>query len=265
MKPYPDRIEQQIYAFFGYKPELAGLTSAKEILALLLQEVPESQAAQRERLLDDCDEMVGALVDTHCTGKSEESWALDELGLGIKGIFGFEPKDLESAQNPDELVKRIYDQVEEVIAKREKEMGKDVLVTAFRHFYLRQIDKQWLEHLAGMEHLRSGIGLRGYGNRDPKQEYKREGYDMFTEMMGNIKSNVLENTFHVAIENKEDAQRISMPRQNRRTSEGRGGEGGAPREKPQKPQTVKREQPKVGRNDPCPCGSGKKYKKCHGK
>lgn len=87
---------------------------------------------------------------------------------------------------------------------------------------------------------------------------------MFTEMMGNIKSNVIESTFHVVIENKEDAQRISLPRQNRKTTEGRGGDNGSPKEK-QKPQTVKREQPKVGRNDPCTCGSGKKYKKCCGR
>ena len=264
VKPFPERIEQQVYAFYGYKPVLTDSMSPQEILEVLLKEVPESQAAQRERLLDDCDELVGTLVDTHASGKSEDSWSLDELGHAVKGVFGFEPAGLAEAPNPDDMVKRIYDQVEETIARREKAMGKDVLITAFRHFYLRQIDKQWIDHLAGMEHLRSGIGLRGYGNRDPKQEYKKEGYDMFTEMMSNIKSNVLENTFHVAIENKEDAQRISMPRQNKRTVEGRGGEGGAPREKPQKPQTVKREQPKVGRNDPCPCGSGKKYKKCCG-
>ena len=110
---------------------------------------------------------------------------------------------------------------------------------------------------------RSGIGLRGYGNRDPKQEYKREGYDMFTEMMQNIKVNVLTKTFHVQIENKEDAQRISMPRRTTRTIEGRGSMGGGPAER-KKPTTVKRDQPKVGRNDPCPCGSGKKYKKCCG-
>jgi preprotein translocase subunit SecA len=115
-----------------------------------------------------------------------------------------------------------------------------------------------------MDNLRAGIGLRGYGNRDPKQEYKREGYEMFTEMMANIKVNVLEKTLHVKIERQEDAQRIAMPRRAQRTIEGRGGEAGdRPRERV-KPSTMKREAPKVGRNDPCPCGSGKKYKKCHG-
>ena len=143
-------------------------------------------------------------------------------------------------------------------------MGKDVLLTAFRHFYLREIDKQWLDHLAAMDNLRAGIGLRGYGNKDPKQEYKREGYEMFTEMMSNIKVNVLEKTLHVKIERQEDAQRIAMPRRTQKTIEGRGGEVGDGPQERRKPSTKKRETPKVGRNDPCPCGSGKKYKKCHG-
>jgi preprotein translocase subunit SecA len=116
-----------------------------------------------------------------------------------------------------------------------------------------------------MDNLRAGIGLRGYGNRDPKQEYKREGYEMFTTTMQNIKYNVIEKTFHVRIESKEDVQRIAVPRRMTRVVEGRGAMGGyADSGEPQKPRTVKREAPKVGRNDPCPCGSGKKYKKCCG-
>jgi preprotein translocase subunit SecA len=87
---------------------------------------------------------------------------------------------------------------------------------------------------------------------------------MFTEMMANIKANVVQKTFHVRIENKEDVQRISMPRRGGKTVEGRGAAGGGPAERQQQ-STVKREARKVGRNEPCPCGSGKKYKKCCGR
>jgi preprotein translocase subunit SecA len=206
--------------------------------------------------------MVAKLVGEHCSGENEDSWSVDELSRAVNGVFGITPA-VEKTKNTDSLAESLYDQVEAVITAKENEFGKDVLIAAYRHFYLRQIDRQWIDHLAGMEHLRAGIGLRGYGNRDPKQEYKREGYDMFIEMMNNIKSNVLESTFHVSIEKKEDVQKIAPPKQERRTIEGRGGEGGAPAERV-RPHTVKREEPKVGRNDPCPCGSGKKYKKCCG-
>ncbi len=259
-------LERQIYAFFGYKPELNDLEDPRELLAKLIETVPRSVAAQRERLLDDMDHVVSALVEEYCSGKHEEGWNLEELAQAVQGKFAFTPQDLQSKQSTEDVAQAIYDQIEEVIAAKEEEMGMDVLVAAFRHFYLREVDKQWLDHLAGMDHLRAGIGLRGYGNRDPKQEYKREGYDMFTTMMDNIKANVIEKTFHVRIENKDDVQRIAVPRRMTRVVEGRGAMGGEPREaaSTEKPTTVKREAPKVGRNDPCPCGSGKKYKKCCG-
>ena len=262
----PALLEQQIYAFFGHKPDLNGAKTPTEYLDQLIETVPQSLAAQRERLLDDADEVVSNLVEEYCGAETEEGWNLEELKQAVQGKFAFSPKDIGSPQHREALTKVIYEQVEAVIKAKEEEMGMDVLISAFRHFYLREVDKQWLDHLAGMDHLRSGIGLRGYGNRDPKQEYKREGYDMFTTMMSNIKINVLEKTFHVRIESKDDVQRIAVPRRMTRVVEGRGAMGGGAttQEAPQKPRTVKRETPKVGRNDPCPCGSGKKYKKCCG-
>ena len=260
----PERIEAQIYTFFGVKPPIENMSDPREILDVLLSVVPKSQASQRERLLDNIDDIITALVDDNCIKGKEGAWNMENLAREIHAQMAFTPTGLDDAKTIDEVADNIFEQVEQLIATKEQEMGKDVLITAFRHFYLKEIDRAWLNHLEAMDHLRAGIGLRGYGNRDPKQEYKREGYDMFTEMMFNIKSNVLRKTFFVNIENKEDAQRISMPRRTRQTTEGRGNIDGGPAEKKQKPTTVKRDQPKVGRNDPCPCGSGKKYKKCHG-
>jgi preprotein translocase subunit SecA len=262
-----EQIEHHIYSFFGVKPQLEGVEDPRAILERLMEVVPRSVAAQRERLLDDVDNVLSEAIDEHCTSDHEEGWDIEGLKKAVLRKFAYEPDGFDHYKNVDDLAEGVYAQVEKTIAAKEETMGMDVLIAAFRHFYLREIDRQWLDHLAGMDHLRSGIGLRGYGNRDPKQEYKREGYDMFTAMMSNIKSSVLEKTFHVKIENKEDVQRIAMPRRTRKTVEGRGALGGdgGPAEAPQKTTTVKRDAPKVGRNDPCPCGSGKKYKKCHGK
>ncbi len=261
----PERLEAQIYSFFGHKPDLEGLETPKEMFERLVENVPVSVASQRERLLDDVDDVVAGLVDDYCAGDHEGEWNIEEMKQASQGKFAFTPTGLESLPSRDEIAESIYGQVEKVIASKEDEMGMDVLVSVFRHFYLREVDKQWLEHLAAMDHLRSGISLRSYGNKDPKQEYKREGYDMFTAMMGHIKANVLEKTFHVQIEKKEDVQRIAVPRRMTRVTEGRGATGDQAGPQPaQKQTTVKRDQPKVGRNDPCPCGSGKKYKKCHG-
>jgi preprotein translocase subunit SecA len=127
---------------------------------------------------------------------------------------------------------------------------------------LQVIDHHWKDHLLAMDHLRDGIGLRGYGQKDPLIEYKREGFDLFAGMMERIKSDTLDRLFHVqAVRN--DPEHTAPPpppvmtRPQPRLTLNRG-------EEPVGTQTVQRNDDKVGRNDPCPCGSGKKYKKCHG-
>ena len=261
---FPDRIAQQVYTFYGMRPDFKGLETPQEIHARLMDTVPHSQATQRERLLDDCDLVISDLVDEQCGHRGQDSWDIEALKNLVQARFGVSLPSLGTVSSAEQIAEFVFDEVEKQIAEREAKIGKDVLITAFRHFYLREIDKQWLDHLSAMEQLRSAINLRGYGNRDPKQEYKREGFDVFSEMMSNLKANVIEKTFHVRIANEEDAHRISLPRRTQRTVEGRGGEGGAPKER-RKPETVKRSVPKVGRNDDCPCGSGKKYKKCCGR
>jgi preprotein translocase subunit SecA len=135
-----------------------------------------------------------------------------------------------------------------------------------QYIYLQSIDQLWKDHLLAMDHLREGIGLRGYGQRDPKQEYKKEGYDMFVQMTWRVKAAVIGNILRLQPVRQESAEEIEAKRvalgRRQRMIESRGAEEGEA-EKP-KQETVVRSQPKVGRNDPCPCGSGKKYKKCHG-
>jgi preprotein translocase subunit SecA len=136
-----------------------------------------------------------------------------------------------------------------------------------QYIYLQSIDQLWQDHLLAMDHLRQGIGLRGYGQKDPKQEYKKEGYEMYVQMTWRVKSAVIGNILRLQVVRQESAQeieakRLALARRQRMVESHGGGDGeGAPKPKQE---TVVRTQPKVGRNDPCPCGSGKKYKKCHG-
>jgi preprotein translocase subunit SecA len=125
---------------------------------------------------------------------------------------------------------------------------------------LQTIDGQWKDHLLSIDHLKEGIGLRGYGQKNPKEEYKREAYSLFMEMMGRIRQEFLMKLFRIQLaseEEMEQARREEIRRRKQIFDQLGGGDAS------QKP--VIRHEEKVGRNDPCPCGSGKKYKKCCGK
>jgi preprotein translocase subunit SecA len=128
-----------------------------------------------------------------------------------------------------------------------------------RYIMLQTLDYLWKDHLLSMDHLREGIGLRGYGQKDPLLEYKKEGYEMFSAMMDRFREEVCEKLFRVKPVSEVDMERLERRRrvEQQRMVLSRG-EGGDEKKSP-----VRREK-KVGRNDPCPCGSGKKYKKCCG-
>jgi preprotein translocase subunit SecA len=159
----------------------------------------------------------------------------------------------------DTLTDLILAQSKDVYQRKEAEFGEDAIRQVEKMVYLQVIDTLWKEHLLNMDHLKEGIGLRGYGQRDPLREYQKEGYEMFLELVGRINSETIEKLFIVQLAReapqlqpqKQVPQRVTLSR----------GEGG----EVSKPSTVKREGKKVGRNEPCPCGSGKKYKKCCGK
>ena len=151
-----------------------------------------------------------------------------------------------SAENVLDLVR---DDAREIYAKREKELGPEVLRQVERSVMLQLIDNKWREHLAEMDYLRAGIGLRAMGQRDPLSEYQREGFEMFAEVVDSVKRDAVRYLFRVQL-----AQPQEKPQR---------GQPAAPQQArgPQKPVTTG---DKIGRNEPCPCGSGKKYKRCHG-
>ncbi|MBC8294062.1 MAG: preprotein translocase subunit SecA [Proteobacteria bacterium] len=147
--------------------------------------------------------------------------------------------------------------------KREEEMGPEVVRHLEHVLTLQCLDNHWKDHLLAMDHLKEGIGLRGYAQKNPLQEYQKEGFDMFENMMLSYENDVVEKMFSVRIADEQEVDRMEERRRDESAAAmmGRGGgEGGAP-----EPKQVRRKGDKVGRNDPCPCGSGKKYKKCHGK
>ena len=183
--------------------------------------------------------------------------------------------------SPEHFADLAWQAIEKRIDEREKELGRPFLLYFSRHFFLEEIDTLWIEHLKTMDHLREGIYLRGYGQKDPKKEYKKEGFDLFGQMMDNIQVNVARKIFHVQIERERAEEIPELKAKERRmnavhpssgagatasggsTAYGSAADGGIDRQ--HKQQTVRRDKPKVGRNDPCPCGSGKKYKKCCGR
>jgi preprotein translocase subunit SecA len=139
---------------------------------------------------------------------------------------------------------------------KEAEVGSEMMRYLEKMVILQIVDSQWKDHLLAMDHLKEGIGLRGYGQRDPLVEYKREAFDMFTEMSGRISTEIVTRLYKIQIQRNEESAVRSQERKVSMTFNRGGSESG--------PQTITKSK-KTGRNDPCPCGSGKKYKKCCGR
>ena len=201
------------------------------------------------------------LMGVHCPENSyEESWDLKGLADVVNHQFSLnlggadEFKDM----GRDAIRDQIASVVRDVYEKKEKEMGDSLMRQLEKMVMLRVIDTHWKDHLLGMDYLKEGIGLRGYGQKDPLVEYKREGFEMFSGMMERIEGDAIDHLFRVQVVKDQDPQLMKRPMAPPRIIMNRGATA------PQSAQPVSRDGRKVGRNDPCPCGSGKKYKKCHG-
>ncbi len=227
-----------------------------------------------ENLTADLHDMMDGLVDSalaiYCPAEQyPEEWDMKGLTEMMQGQFGLDAtqgkhdggealRDL----GREALVQDLKQLVHDAYTRKEQDLGSDLMRFLEKNFMLQVIDHHWKDHLLGMDHLRDGIGLRGYGQKDPLIEYKREGYDLFAGMMERIKADTLDRLFHVqAVRNEGELAApppppvISRPQPKLTLNRG---------DEPVAPQTAVRSDKTVGRNDPCPCGSGKKYKKCHG-
>jgi preprotein translocase subunit SecA len=219
----------------------------------------------REDVQDMIKEVVASFVDTYCPADQyPEEWDYDGLVEALQGQFAFDIRqghgnslDHLKELGRDALLDELHTTAGQAYERKEQELGSDLMRYLEKLMLLQVIDHHWKDHLLGMDHLRDGIGLRGYGQKDPLIEYKREGFDMFSSMMDRIKSDALDRLFRVQAVRGEEPPPPPVAAPPPRMILNRG-------EEPATAATVHRQADKVGRNDPCPCGSGKKYKKCHG-
>jgi preprotein translocase subunit SecA len=214
---------------------------------------------QKEYLLQKAEEILGYLLDSSCGADVDpESWQTDELRNGLLRYFGIEVQSLGvdwGKVNAVDLRQMLWGEVQRRYEEKERTMGAEAMRQHERALMLYVIDTAWKDHLLAMDHLKEGIGLRGYGQRDPLTEYKKESFIMFGLMKERIEDEIIMNLWRM------DAAVVTQQKE-MRTRRERDLVYSAPAK--EAPQPAQRATGRVGRNDPCPCGSGKKYKKCHG-
>ena len=209
------------------------------------------------------DETVEDMIASFCPEKTPGSeWDWKRLTEDFINQFNFMPDfsaiDRTTCRH-EELDASFKEQARRRLQEKEEDFTPPVMLQLMRILLLQTIDSQWKDHLLSIDHLKEGIGLRGYGQKNPKEEYKREAYGLFMEMMGRVRAEVLQKMFRIQLAREEDVEQMEAEQKRQKISLNKvGGE-----EQSKKP-TV-RDEDKVGRNDPCPCGSGKKYKKCCGR
>jgi preprotein translocase subunit SecA len=201
---------------------------------------------------------------------SPDDWDVDNYTLQVKTIYDFDAES-EGINIPNmtsqEVVDAIWERLKVKYEKKEEQIGPEAMRTYERIIMLNIIDAQWKDHLLSLDHLKQGIGLVGYGQKDPLVEYKKQSFDLFQEMLDRIDTATIRSLFNLQVVSEQAAETLQQRRARRPASLRFTGpnQGAAPAgEEEGKIKTVVRDQPKVGRNEPCPCGSGKKYKKCHG-
>ena len=283
-----ETLQGEVYNKWGVKLELEGRKDLKplQVFEELAEAVPQGLSEQRERVLDLIDRVLSAMVEESCPeNKPAEDWDWTGIAAAFKEHFQQEfPAEARELGDPTMLVRELYARAEEIYLAREKEVGVELFMRIFRFIFTKQIDDAWVEHLSNMEHLRDGIGLRGYGQRDPKNEYKKEGYNLFLNMMAKVSSTVLVQLFEVQIQRQDEIAALEAQEHARHQAELEQAVARHPGEEaddpvaalaqmqriaagqgptPSSPAPV-RAAPRIGRNDPCPCGSGMKFKKCHG-
>ena len=224
------------------------------------------------------EEMVFDLISQYIPPMSiEEQWDVPGLEQALQTEFASSQavgQWLEEDDNLDEekLKERILAQIESEYAAKEEawqQVGVDMRLVE-KQIMLQILDQRWKEHLASMDHLRQGIHLRAYAQKQPKQEYKRESFELFQDLLYNIKLDVVRMLSRIQIENPDEIeaaerQRRAEEAQRMNYQHGAPEPGAEDGEEEARPETFVRQEKKVGRNEPCPCGSGKKYKQCHGK
>jgi preprotein translocase subunit SecA len=228
-----------------------------------------------KRVLATAEEIICGLIDEYFDTKDKTDASLHHLLTQLKTEFLYIPdKNIDELKifSAKELLNFFLKEFENALMNIQNELGQEYLNNYLRYGYLRYIDSKWQDHLESLGALQEAVGLRAYGQKNPLLEYKLEGFQIFDQMLINIRTEIAKKVLSVTHRPKEKLPETQKRRMQGEAQHRRFGQFGgvvsdqaqaAPQSAP-RPLQVKRVQPKVGRNDPCPCGSGKKYKKCCG-
>jgi preprotein translocase subunit SecA len=265
----------------------------RELLEGRIHLTEEDVVDSRAYLIALAEELLEGIIDTYAGADVDvEQRDYAALTKAVADTYGVDPAELEDIQieglRPDDIFDALWPAVLKKYESKEKLVPTEILRRVERDIMLQIVDAQWKDHLYSLDHLKEGIGLRGYGQRDPLVEYKKESFALFSAMKDRIEEEMVRYLWRltpVVGEDPSGAGVVRAPAAPRRppkitmnapassssgSSSAFGAIGGGDRPRPARTggddvvRQVKREEPKVGRNDPCPCGSGKKYKKCHG-
>jgi preprotein translocase subunit SecA len=198
------------------------------------------------------------LVESFTTGAYEEVWKLDDLVQALRAMF-YMPEDVSAEAwaglKKDEIEDRAVDSALQAYAAKEAELGQETMRRAEKQILLWAVDSRWVRHLTDLDRLREGIGLQAFAQVDPLVAYKREAFNMYSELMNDIRGDVVKAVLTIQVQRQAEPVQPTPIARNIRTNRD-GGNGASV-------QTERRSGPELGRNDPCWCGSGKKYKNCH--
>jgi preprotein translocase subunit SecA len=266
---YDDVLNKQREVIYARRRDILGRDDLKEDVLELAEGIAE--------------ELVASHVEADVVSEEWDWKALDDavfaqfafrLGLAAEARTGLRVEGLQEI---------VVQRVKQVYEQREQQFGAPIMRHLEKLIMLQSLDTLWKDHLLGMDHLKEGISLRGYGQVNPLQAYQKEGYDMFEDMVRRLESDVVEKLMSVQLRSEPAAGRArpavattdvddpvsaeiaALERRQRQAAHVTLSHGAPPPGEPAKVETVRRDAEKVGRNDPCPCGSGKKYKKCHGR
>ena len=220
-----------------------------------------------EQVLSMVEAQVLQLADKYANQKVEpESWDWEAISNLSERYFAFRVAlaDFDDLTT-DAMAQKIYDLAKAVFEARQEKMGPTMMSELIRWLMLNSLDSQWKDHLLLMDRLKDGIGLRGYAQKDPLREYQREGFELFEEMIGRVRANSISLISHVQVKGEEDVEELAPKELPQAISMSHGGEILQPDEQDKLQLGTQDGSTKVGRNSPCPCGSGKKYKQCCGK
>src|SRR5438067_1030524 len=226
---------------------------------------------QREYVLGVAEDLLSDLVTQYLpTDASPDDRDTENFCVQLQATYAFdaEAEGLGFGQlTPREIQEVIWEKAKAAYEAKEAQVGAEAMRTYERIIMLNIIDAQWKAHLLAIDHLKQGIGLVGYGQKDPLVEYKKESFDMFQAMLDRIDTTTIRTLFNLQVVSEQQPEQLQQRRHRRPTSmtfTGPNQTASAAGEEAARTKTVTRDQPKIGRNDPCPCGSGKKYKKCCG-